>query len=210
MQTTVYYVHLPPVMAEDRSLRIIVVGGSTAGIAAAVRCRRLDESASITVIEKESYVSYANSGVPYTLEGVIDRDTTLVQQTPAGLKARSNLDVHTNTEVISISKEEHPVVVQSLNSKKVYNIIYDKLILAQGAEPAQLQIDGLENVDNFFTMRKQMDLKLIQNYVVNHGCQTAIVMGGGFIGLRAVEYLRCLGLQVSLVEMNNQVYCTIR
>jgi NADPH-dependent 2,4-dienoyl-CoA reductase/sulfur reductase-like enzyme/rhodanese-related sulfurtransferase len=195
-------------MSEDRSLRIIVVGGTAAGIAAAVRCRRLDERASIKIIEKESYVSHANSGVPYALEGVIEKDTTLVQQTPAGLKARFNLEVHINTELISISKEEHMVVVQSLDSKKSYNIRYDKLILAQGAEPAQLQIDGLENVQNFFTMRKQLDLKRIKDYVVRHECQTAIVIGGGFIGLRAVEYLRHLGLQVSLVESNDQVYCT--
>lgn len=194
-------------MSGDRWLRIIVVGGTAAGIAAAVRCRRLDERASITIIEKESYVSHANSGVPSALEGVIEKDTTLVQQTPAGLKARFNLDVRIKTQLISISKEEHLVVVQSLDSKKLCNIRYDKLILAEGAELARFQIDGLENVQNFFTMQKQLDLKRIKEYCVKNECQTAIVIGGGFIGLRAVEYLRRLGLQVSLVETNDQVYC---
>lgn len=93
---------------------------------------------------------------------MIEKDTTLVQQTPASFKARFKFYVHINTELVRISKEEHMAVIQSLNSRKLYNIRYDKLILAQGAEPAQLQIDGLENIQNFFNRRKQTDLKALR------------------------------------------------
>lgn len=187
-------------------LNIVVVGGAAGGIAAAVRCRRLDERASIKVIEKGPYVSYANSGVPYALGGIIETDTALILQTPAGLKARFNLDVRIHSELLSIEKQEHTITVRSLERHQVYKPPYDKLVLAQGADPAFPEIDGIANASNVFTLQTPSDLKPIQSYITKNESKCATVLGGGYIGVKAVESLRSLGLKVDLIDINDHIY----
>ncbi|QKX57738.1 uncharacterized protein TRUGW13939_04858 [Talaromyces rugulosus] len=196
-------------MPDIAPFRIVVVGGADSGITAAIRSRHLDEHASITVIEKGPYVSHANSGVPYALDGLIETDTALVVQTPAGLKARFNLEVHINTELVSIARAQHTIAVHSQDTKCIYDLTYDKLILAQGAEPARLDIEGTKDAQNIFTLRTQKDIQAIRSYALKNESKRATVIGGGFIGLKAVENLHRLGLHVDLVEMHDQVYHTV-
>ncbi|EED21864.1 pyridine nucleotide-disulfide oxidoreductase, putative [Talaromyces stipitatus ATCC 10500] len=194
-------------MPNENPLRIVVVGGAAAGMAAAVRCRRLDERAMITVIEKGPYASHANSGVPNVLDSVIEGDTALIPQTPAGLKARFNLELRINTELISISKKERTILLKSVDSEEnVYHLSYDKLVLAIGADPALPEIEGIKGTRNFFTLRKQKDLQAIKAYISKHESRRATVIGAGFIGLRAAESLLRLGLQVTLIEASDQIH----
>ncbi|OJJ35955.1 hypothetical protein ASPWEDRAFT_172739 [Aspergillus wentii DTO 134E9] len=192
-------------MDTQEPLKIVIVGGVGGGMAAAVRARRMNEMASITIVEKGEYISYANSGVPYVLGGLITTDTTLVLQTAAGLKARFNIDVCVNTELLAISRNKHVIEVQDLNTDTVYSLPYDKLILSQGAEPLRPQIEGIDS-PNIFTLQTLSDSYAIRNHVVKHECRRAAIIGGGFIGLKAAENLYNLGLQITVIESNNHVF----
>lgn len=90
-------------MSSSLAMNIVIVGGVAGGMSAATRARRLDEKSSITVFERGPYVSYANCGIPYALGGVIKDDAALVLQTPKALRDRFNIDIHVNTEVLSIN-----------------------------------------------------------------------------------------------------------
>jgi NADPH-dependent 2,4-dienoyl-CoA reductase/sulfur reductase-like enzyme len=144
-------------------LRIIIVGGVAGGMSAAARARRLDEGASIMVLERGSFVSYANCGVPYALGGVIESDTSLVLQTDASLEARFNIDIRLRSELVKISPQEHEVNIHDLQSGTFYKISYDKLILAQGAESVRPAIPGA-NLPRIFTLQTITDLQRIREF----------------------------------------------
>lgn len=119
-------------------------------MSAAVRARRLNEDAAITVIERASYISYTNSFVFFSLRSVLERDTLTALQTPAGLSARFKLDVRVCTEFVSIAREHHSITVICRKTDTVYDLPYDRLILAQGADPAALPpIAGISKANVF-------------------------------------------------------------
>jgi len=185
------------------SQKIVIVGGVAAGMSFATRYRRLNETAEITVIEKGPYVSFANCGLPYHISEVIsDRDELLVVD-EIDLKQHFNLNILTNHEVIKIEPNQQEVIIKNLNQE--FNLSYDKLILATGAKPIQLDIPGLKDHPGAFTLRDIPDMDKIINYLKQHRPQSAVVIGGGFIGLEMVENLKHLDLTVSLVEMAPQV-----
>jgi NADPH-dependent 2,4-dienoyl-CoA reductase/sulfur reductase-like enzyme/rhodanese-related sulfurtransferase len=186
-------------------MKIVIVGGVAGGMSAATRARRLDESSSITVFEKGSYVSYANCGIPYALGGVIKDDAALILQTPKGFKERFNIDVHENTEVLAINRESQMVDVCATGSKIVEQFPYDKLILSQGAEPFRPPIEGID-LPNVFTLQTIPDLQKIKAYLAEHGGGRIAIIGGGFIGLEVADALHSLGLEISIIEAAPHVF----
>jgi NADPH-dependent 2,4-dienoyl-CoA reductase/sulfur reductase-like enzyme/rhodanese-related sulfurtransferase len=189
---------------EGEKLRLVIIGGARGGMSAAVRARRLDENASIVVIERASYISYTNSFVPFSLGGVIERDTLIAMQTPAGLSARFNLDVRVCTELVSISREHHSVTVRCRKTDTTYDLPYDKMILAQGADPAVPPIAGIRKA-NVFPLQTLADLQTIRSFVVQNDCREVVILGGAFAGLKAVESLYSFGLRVSVVEAGDRL-----
>ncbi|GIJ98875.1 hypothetical protein Aspvir_000997 [Aspergillus viridinutans] len=189
---------------EGEKLRLVIIGGARGGMSAAVRARRLNENASIIVIERASYISYTNSFVPFTLGGVIERDTLIAVQTPAGLSARFNLDVRVCTELVSISRERHSITVRCRKTDTIYDLPYDKMILAQGAEPALCPIADIKK-DNVFPLQTLADLQTIRSFVVKNDCREVVILGGAFAGLRAVESLYSFGLRVSVIEAGDRL-----
>ncbi|ORY16467.1 hypothetical protein BCR34DRAFT_597745 [Clohesyomyces aquaticus] len=187
-------------------LRLAVVGGVAGGMSFAARARRLSESARITVFEKGPYVGYANCGIPYALGGIISSDEDLILQTPASIKARYNVDILHNTEVVSIDRNAKTVKYKTAGTENVGSIGYDKLILAQGAEPFRPPIPGADNADNVFTLQTIPDLQAVQAYIAAHGSKSVAMIGGGFIGLEAAESLHALGLKVSIIEYMPHVF----
>jgi len=181
--------------------RIVVIGGVAGGMSAATRLRRLDADAEIIVIEKSGYVSYANCGLPYYVGGIIEEERELLLQTPASLHARFRLDVRVSSEVTSIARKEKIVAVTNLLSGEIYELSYDKLILSPGASPIVPPIPGVERA---LTLRTVEDVERIVARV-DQKPATAVVIGGGFIGVEIAENLIHRGIKTTVIEASDQV-----
>ena len=182
-------------------MRVVIVGGVAGGMSAATRMRRLDADAEIIVLEKSGHVSYANCGLPYFVGGVIEEEDALLLQTPASLHARFKLDVRVATEVTSIDVAAKTVTVKDWLKHEEYELSYDKLILSPGASPVVPPIPGIERA---LTLRTVEDVEKIANRV-NAKPKTAVVIGGGFIGVEIAENLVHKGIPTTVVEAAPQV-----
>lgn len=181
--------------------RYIIVGGVAGGMSAATRLRRLDNDAEIVVLEKSGFVSYANCGLPYYIGGVITKEQDLLLQTPESLNKRFRLDVRVKSEVTGIDPAKKSVTVHNLESGESYELGYDKLILSPGATPIVPPIDGIERA---MTLRTVEDTKRIFN-AVDAKPVSAVVIGGGFIGVEVAENLVHRGITTALIEASSQV-----
>ncbi len=186
------------------ALKVVIVGGVAGGASAAARLRRLDENAEIIIFEKGEFISFANCGLPYYVGGVITKKERLVVQTPESMKRRFNIDVRTNSEVISINPAEKTVVVHDHRKNTRYTESYDKLILSPGARPVLPDIEGI-NSERVFTLRDIPDTYRLRNFVEKYDVKRAVLIGAGFIGLEVAENLHSLGVEVAVVELANQV-----
>jgi NADPH-dependent 2,4-dienoyl-CoA reductase/sulfur reductase-like enzyme/rhodanese-related sulfurtransferase len=182
-------------------MRVIIIGGVAGGMSAATRLRRLDESAEIIVLEKSGHVSYANCGLPYYVGGVIENEKDLLLQTPTSLHARFRLDVRVSTEVLAINPRKKTVAVKNLISGESTELDYDKLILSPGASPVVPPIPGIERG---MTLRTVEDVERIAASVGTKPA-SAVVIGGGFIGVEIAENLVHKRIPTALVEATDQV-----
>ena len=191
-------------------MKVVIVGGVAGGASAAARLRRLDEQAEIVVFERTGYVSYANCGLPYFIGGVIEEESALTLQSPEGFWSRFHIAVKTSHEVTAIHPDAHTVDVRNLLTGEEFVETYDKLILSPGAHPIRPELPGIDS-DKIFSLRTVEDTLHIHDYVQEHRPKSAVVIGGGFIGIEAAENLRDLGLAVTLLQrprqlMNNMDY----
>jgi len=189
-------------------MRYIIIGAVAGGASTAARLRRLDEYAEILIFERGAYISYANCGLPYYIGDVIKDRNKLFVQTAASFNQRFNIDVRVRTEVTSIDPNAKTITATDLNTGIVYQERYDKLVLSPGAEPLRPLLPGI-NSAGIFTLRNVMDTDLIKTYANQHPQGTAVVIGGGFIGLEMAENLHKLGMKVSVIEMGNQVLAPV-
>lgn len=181
-------------------MKTVIIGGVAGGASAAARLRRLDESAEIIVLERGEYVSFANCGLPYYIGGAITNQNNLTLQTPESFRARFNIDVRVNNEALKINPDAKTILVNDLKSDSSYTESYDNLILSPGAEPIKPNIDGI-NSDFIFTLRNIPDTIKIKQYIENAMPKSAVVVGGGYIGVEMAENLKEAGLEVSIVEL---------
>lgn len=188
--------------------KVLIIGGVAGGASAAPRLRRLDESAEIIMFERGEYVSYANCGLPYYVGGIIQDKDALTVQKPEDFRDKFNIDVRISEEVIAIDREEKKVRVKRVKTDEEYEESYDSLILSMGAEPLKPPIPGSDS-SRVFTLRSIPDTFRIKEYIETQKPKSAIVMGGGFIGVEMAENLRHAGLSVTLVEMLDQVLAPI-
>ncbi len=184
--------------------KVVVVGGVAGGASACARLRRLDEHAEIIVFERGGYISFANCGLPYYIGGEITEREALTLQTPESFNARFNVDVRIFSEVTAINRDAKTVSVKNHNTGETYEETYDKLILSMGAEPLKPPIEGA-GTSRVFTLRNIPDTYKIKDFIDNEKPKSAVVMGGGYIGVEMAENLKSAGLDVTLVEMLNQV-----
>ncbi len=180
------------------SKKVLIVGGVAGGASAAARLRRLDETAEIIMFERDEYISFANCGLPYYIGESIKERNRLLVQTPEGMKARFQIDVRNNSEVIKVDAEKKKVTVNS-KEKGIYEESYDYLILSPGAKAIRPAIPGIDS-NKIFTLRNIPDTDRIKAYVDYKDAQSAVVIGGGFVGVEMAENLRERGMEVSLVE----------
>ena len=182
-------------------MRVVIIGGVAGGMSTATRMRRLNADAEIVVLEKSGHVSYANCGLPYYVGGVIEEEDALLLQTPESLHARFRLDVRIATEVVAIDKNEKFVLVRNLLTKEESKISYDKLVLSPGASPVVPPIPGIERA---MTLRTVEDVEKIFERVQQKPA-TAVVIGGGFIGVEIAENLTHKGIKTSIIEAAPQL-----
>jgi NADPH-dependent 2,4-dienoyl-CoA reductase/sulfur reductase-like enzyme/rhodanese-related sulfurtransferase len=184
------------------TLRLVIVGGVAAGASAAARARRLDERASITLIERGPDVSFANCGLPYFIGGEIKQRDALAVQTPQTLKAMLALDVRTSTEAVAIDRAAKRVRVRNLGSGTTEQLPYDKLLLAPGAVPMRPALPGIDE-PRIFTLRSLQDMDRIKTAAAT--ARRVAIIGAGFIGLEMAEQFARLGKAVTIVELTGQV-----
>jgi NADPH-dependent 2,4-dienoyl-CoA reductase/sulfur reductase-like enzyme/peroxiredoxin family protein/rhodanese-related sulfurtransferase/TusA-related sulfurtransferase len=185
-------------------MKYLIVGGVAGGATTAARLRRLDEKCEIIIFEKGEYISYANCGLPYYIGGTIEERDKLFVQTPESFGKRFNTEVRTMNEVTAIDRANRQVTVKNLRSGDSYNESYDKLILSPGAEPVRPPLPGI-NQDGIFTLRNVPDTDRIKKFIEERKPKHAVVIGAGFIGLEMAENLHQCGVNVTIVEMADQV-----
>ncbi len=189
-------------------MKVVIVGGVAGGASTAARLRRVDESAEIIMFEKGPYVSFANCGLPYHIGGVIqDRDQLLVV-TPETLREMLQVEARTNSEVLSIDRQNKTVTVKDLTAGREYQESYDKLVLATGAVPIVPPLPGVD-LPGVYILHNIPEMDAIESCLTEVCPKRVVVVGGGFIGLEIAENLAEKGLQVSVVEMLNQVMAPV-
>lgn len=186
------------------SKKVIIVGGVAGGASTAARLRRVDEQAEIILLERGEHISFANCGLPYHIGGVINERKNLLVQTAEAMRKRFNIDVRVWNEALAIDRAKKTVEIKNHQTGETYSESYDFLVLSPGAGPIKPPIPGIEH-QNIFTLRNIPDTDRIKNYVDTTKPQSALVIGGGFIGIEMAENLHHRGVQVTLVEMAEQV-----
>lgn len=180
--------------------KVVIIGGVAGGASAATRLRRLDEEADIVILEKDSYISYANCGLPYYIGGTIQERSKLLLQTPEMMNRRFNIDVRINNEAVGVDPVRKVVHVRRNGSDETYEESYDYLILSPGAKPVKPPIEGI-NDPRILTLRNVPDTDRLKQMVDELGDKRDVtVVGGGFIGIEMVEALTERGMNVTLVE----------
>ena len=188
--------------------RIVIVGGVAGGATAAARARRLSERTEITVVERGDHVSFANCGLPYHIGGMIQERETLLLQTPAGFRSRYAINVRVRTEAVRLDRKTKQLVVRDVASGVQETIGYDVLLLSPGAEPVRPPIPGAGS-RRAFTLRSMADMDAIKSVVDGEKPPRAVIIGGGYIGLEMTEALRERNVEVTIVELSDQVMGTI-
>ena len=186
-------------------MKVVIVGGVAGGATAAARIRRLDEQAEIIIFERTGYVSYATCGLPYYIGGVIEDGSQLTLQTPQSFARRFNIDVRVRHEVLQVLPAQKQVLVKNLESGEEHCESYDKLLLSPGAKPFVPPVNGLVSCSNVFVLRTVENAESIRSFVMENKPASAVVVGGGFIGLEMAENLKEMGLDVSVAELAPQV-----
>jgi len=184
--------------------KLLIVGGVAGGATAAARARRIDEHADIILIERGAFVSFANCGLPYYIGGVIENRDDLFVTTPEMLRDRYRIDVRTLSAVTAIDRKNRKLAIEEVKTGRCYEESYDYLILSPGAEPVRPPIPGVD-LDSVLTLRNIPDSDRIKEILDLEKPDTALVVGGGFIGLEMAENLAGRSVKTTIVEMAEQV-----
>lgn len=179
-------------------MKVVIIGGVAGGATTATRLRRLDEDAEIILFERGEHISFANCGLPYYIGDVIKSEEDLLVQTPEKFKERFNIDVRIKQEAIKIDKKNKQVEIRKNDTGETYFETYDKLVLSPGAEP----INPFKEVksDRIFTVRNVNDAEKVKTFIENNNPQSAVIVGGGYIGVEMAENLSEYNMEVSIVE----------
>ena len=185
-------------------MKVVIVGGVAGGATAAARIRRLDEQAEIVVFERSGFISYANCGLPYYIGGVIEDPEELTLQTPESFFSRFRIQMKVHHEVTAIHPDRKTVSVKNLETGEAFEEGYDKLLLSPGAKPVWPNLPGMDS-DKLFTLRTVEDTFQIKEFINENKPNSAVMVGGGFIGLEVAENLRELGMEVTIVQRPKQL-----
>ncbi|MEE4195302.1 MAG: FAD-dependent oxidoreductase [Anaerolineae bacterium] len=189
-------------------MKVVIVGGVAGGASAAARMRRNDENAEILLLERGEYISFANCGLPYHIGGIIPERESLLLLRPDEFRSMFNVEARVKHEVVSIDRQKKNVTVKDWSRDVLYTEPYDKLVLSPGAAPIMPPIEGID-LPGIFSLRNVPDMDRIKAYIETKNPDRVAVIGGGFIGVELAENLQHIGMQVTLVEMMDQVMTPI-
>ncbi|MCR4695094.1 MAG: FAD-dependent oxidoreductase [Pseudobutyrivibrio sp.] len=189
-------------------MKTLIIGGVAGGASCAARLRRLDESAEIVMFERGKYISYANCGLPYYVGDVIHSRDSLLVTTKEQMTSRFNIDVREENEVVAINRDKKSVTVKRVATGETYEESYDKLVISTGSSPIRPRIPGIED-ERIQTVWTIPDVDKMRKMVDEKSISSALVVGGGFIGLEMAENLVHAGIKVSLVEAADQVMAPV-
>ncbi|MCR5785205.1 MAG: FAD-dependent oxidoreductase [Eubacterium sp.] len=183
--------------------KTVIIGGVAAGASCATRLRRLKEDEEIILLERGEYISYANCGLPYHVGEVIEERDSLLVMKKQMMETRFKIDVRDHSKAVSIDTASKEVTVKNADGT-TYTESYDNLLIATGSSPIRPDVSGIdsERVKSLWTVS---DTDKIKAYISNQNVKSAVVIGGGFIGLEMAENLYALGLDVTIVQSPNQV-----
>ena len=185
--------------------KIVIVGGVAGGATAAARLRRLSEEDEIIIFEKDEHISFANCGLPYYIGGVITDRERLLAETPETFQNNFNIQVRIFSEVIAVDVKHKKITVREVKTERIYEESYDKLLLSPGATPIWLPIPGIEKAHNVFSMRNLADTDKLHNFINKEQVQSAVVIGGGFIGVELAENLVEKGIKATIIDLADQI-----
>ncbi|MFW5854516.1 MAG: FAD-dependent oxidoreductase [Thermodesulfobacteriota bacterium] len=191
-------------------LRVLVIGGVATGPKTACRLKRLVPEAEVTLIDKDDIVSYGACGLPYFVEGLFSDVNTLIQtpvgveRTPMFFEKAKGFQVLTRTEALNIDRESKTVHVKNLDSGEERDMGYDKLVLAMGGHPFRPPIPGIDLKNTWYMTHPRHADSLVKE-IKAQGLKKAVLVGAGFIGIEMAEALKERGLDVTVVEMFDQI-----
>lgn len=185
-------------------MKVVIIGGVAGGASAAARLRRLDEQAEIILLERGEYISFANCGLPYYIGGVIKEKSALTLQTPQQFYNRFRIDVRVKNEALAIDPGRHIVTIRRTDDGSTYEESYDKLILSPGAAPIRPPIPGIDD-EAVFTLRNIPDTMQIDAFIHEREPKSAVVVGGGYIGVEMAENLSHAGIDTTIVELSDHL-----
>lgn len=185
-------------------MKVVIIGGVAGGATTATRLRRLDENAEIIILERGEFVSFANCGLPYYIGNEIKDKSDLIVQTPEKFKQRFNIDVRVLNEATEIDKVNKTVTIKNLTNGVIYSETYDKLVLSPGAKPIIPNIEGIDN-QKIFTIRNIPDTYKVKEYIESNKPKSAVIVGGGYIGIEMMDNLAKLGIDVTVVELGDHL-----
>jgi NADPH-dependent 2,4-dienoyl-CoA reductase/sulfur reductase-like enzyme/rhodanese-related sulfurtransferase len=194
----------------EHPLRVLVVGGVACGPKAASRLKRLLPDSQVTMIDRGALVSYGACGLPYYVEGMYSRIEALVE-TPAGIPRNpvffekvKGFGTITRAEAVAINREQRMVRIRDVESGEQRDLPYDKLVLATGSRAVKPPIPGL-SLKNVWYMRHPDDAESMVRSVETEGLKNAVIVGAGYIGVEMAEALRLRGMNVTIVEIFDQI-----
>jgi len=189
-------------------MKVVIIGGVAGGASAAARLRRLDEEAEIIVFERSGYVSYANCGLPYYIGGVITDRKQLTLQTPQSFWSRFHVQIRVRHDVTAIDPKGKYVTVKNLETGEEWNESYDKLVLSPGAKPVMPPLPGIDS-ERIFTLRTVEDTLRLYDFIEKEAPKSAVIVGGGYIGIEVAENLYEKGINVTIVDIMTQLMNTM-
>lgn len=185
-------------------MKVVIIGGVAAGTKTAAKLKREDRSAEVTLITKSTDISYAGCGLPYYVGGLIEEREELVVNTPQKFAALTGVEVLTGREAVGVDSEAKTVQAKNLATGETENYSYDRLVIAVGASPAELPVEGMDK-QGVFKMRTPDDAVAIRSYIEENHVKKAVVIGAGFIGLEVAENLQAKGVSVTVIDFASQV-----
>ena len=188
----------------------VIIGGSAAGPKAASKIRRMDQDAEIIMIQKGDYLSMASCGYPYFVGGVFDDPNQLIstptgtQRDPGFFSNVKDIKAVTSTEVTEIIRKDKKVSARNLKDGTVSEYKYDKLFIATGATPILPPLPGID-LKGVKTLQSMEDAIFLKETLKSGKLKKAVIVGGGLIGIETCEALELGGVDITVVEMQDQI-----
>ncbi|MGH4125544.1 MAG: FAD-dependent oxidoreductase [Clostridium sp.] len=185
-------------------MKIVIIGAVAGGTSAAAKARRNDEESEMIIFEKDKDISYSGCGLPYYIGNKVKDRGELVPRDASFFKKKYNVDIFTQHEVLNIDAVEKMLTVKNLKTEEIFNQDFDKLVISTGASSVMPNIPGIYN-ENVFYLRNVQSADRIKAFINKNKPKRVVIVGSGFIGLEMTENLKDLGIDVTLVELANQV-----